>query len=192
MILQVYYPYWPDPLVLIAGKVEEEGTQDDIDGAVITSTGGGSAISVGGEYEFTLKPGSWWMDAFAYGYSFDGVALTVGTGVEFIQKDIEMTSVAPADDDGDTVPNNTDNCPYHPNTSQTDSDGDGIGDVCEGDKGDVNDNGSVDVGDIQLIINIFLVKHSPTGYEYWAADCNNNGKITVSDVQIAINKLLGG
>jgi hypothetical protein len=189
--LQVYYPYWPDPLVLIAGNVEEEGTTNDIDGAVITTTGGGSAISVAGEYEFTQKPGSWNMDAFASGYGPFTDSLPVGTGVEFIQKDIEMASVDPADDDGDGEPNETDNCPYHHNTSQTDSDGDGIGDVCEGDKGDVN-GGGMDVGDIQMIINIFLLLDTPTGYEYWAADCNNDEKISVSDVQIAINKLLGG
>jgi len=189
--LQVYYPYWPDPLVLIAGNVEEQGTQDDIDGAVITTTGGASAISVGGEYEFMQKPGDWWMNAFASGYDPFSGSLPVGTGIQFIQKDIELASVAPADNDGDTVPNDTDNCPYHPNTNQTDSNENGIGDVCEGDMGDVNDNGPVDAGDIQLMINIFLGSHSPTGYEFWAADCNNDSLINVVDIQYAINKLLG-
>ena len=37
------------------------------------------------------------------------------------------------DDDGDTVPDSTDNCPLQPNPDQTDSDGDGIGDECEDD-----------------------------------------------------------
>ncbi|HXG28932.1 MAG TPA: thrombospondin type 3 repeat-containing protein [Nevskiales bacterium] len=37
------------------------------------------------------------------------------------------------DDDGDGVPDGTDNCPLVANPSQTDTDGDGTGDACEGD-----------------------------------------------------------
>lgn len=40
-----------------------------------------------------------------------------------------------ADSDGDTVPNDVDNCPNDYNPSQGDSDGDGVGDACEGDDG---------------------------------------------------------
>ncbi len=40
-------------------------------------------------------------------------------------------SVCVRDQDGDTVPDATDNCPAVANTAQTDSDGDGVGDACE-------------------------------------------------------------
>ena len=40
-------------------------------------------------------------------------------------------SEPPADADGDGVPDDTDNCPNTPNADQLDSDGDGIGDVCD-------------------------------------------------------------
>ena len=33
--------------------------------------------------------------------------------------------------DSDGVPNSADNCPYRSNLSQVDSDGDGVGDLCE-------------------------------------------------------------
>ena len=186
--LTVYYPYIED-LVPVSGRVEEEGTFNDIDGAHITTGGIGSGISVGGEYELYETPGTWAMDAYAYGYESYTDSLQVGLGIEFITKDIRMDSAAIEDDDGDTVPNDDDNCPYHSNTTQTDTDGDGIGDACEGDKGNVDGTGGVSIYDVQSIINIFLLIDTPTGYEYWAADVNNDGRINVSDVQLAINKL---
>jgi hypothetical protein len=36
-----------------------------------------------------------------------------------------------ADNDGDGVPDNTDNCPLTPNANQTDNDNDGVGDMCD-------------------------------------------------------------
>ena len=36
-----------------------------------------------------------------------------------------------ADEDGDTVPNGSDNCPLIPNTDQLDTDGDGLGNLCD-------------------------------------------------------------
>lgn len=43
------------------------------------------------------------------------------------------------DDDGDGVPNDVDNCPTVPNADQLDSDGDGVGDVCDTDGFTCND-----------------------------------------------------
>jgi len=45
------------------------------------------------------------------------------------------TSAKPADDDRDSIVNTIDNCPSVPNTNQLDTDGDGIGDVCDSEDG---------------------------------------------------------
>jgi hypothetical protein len=187
--LKVYYPYWPD-LTLIAGGVQNQSNYTGINGAVITTDGGGAAISVNGEYELMQKPGNWWMSGTASGYSSYGGSISVATDVEFIQRDILMNPVTPPDDDGDGVPTGIDNCPYRSNANQADANSNGIGDACENDKGDVNGNGSVDAADIQKIINIYLGTETPTPQQLWAADYNNNKAVNVIDVQRAINKLL--
>lgn len=63
-----------------------------------------------------------------------------GTGVaRFL-----VAGAAPADTDGDGVPDDIDNCPATANADQTDTDGDGMGDACDTD--DDND-GVADAGD---------------------------------------------
>jgi hypothetical protein len=70
------------------------------------------------------------------------------------------------DDDGDSVPNPSDNCPLIPNPTQQDCDGDGTGDACE-DIPDCNANGVPDNCDI-------------AGGA--ASDCNGNGVPDPCDV----------
>jgi hypothetical protein len=97
-----------------------------------------------------------------------------------------------ADFDSDGIVDVCDNCPFHSNLDQLDSNENSIGDVCEAYKGDVNDDKTINVSDVQLIINIFLGVHPPpTDWELWAADCDNQDGINVADIQIAINKILG-
>jgi len=51
------------------------------------------------------------------------------------------------DNDNDTIADREDNCPHNANVSQLDSDGDGIGDVCEGLMGDSDGDGILDIND---------------------------------------------
>lgn len=97
----------------------------------------------------------------------------------------QVNADEPTDDiDGDGVDDNTDNCPFDYNPDQTDSDADGYGDVCEcaqanfdgtgivgnGDlailsgqwglttvPADLNNNGTVDIGDLLQLVQYWLV-----------------------------------
>lgn len=51
------------------------------------------------------------------------------------------------DSDGDNIPDDEDNCPNTPNVFQQDSDGDGIGDACEANNGDIDGDGVPDIED---------------------------------------------
>ncbi|MGB0836936.1 MAG: reprolysin-like metallopeptidase [Flavobacteriaceae bacterium] len=51
---------------------------------------------------------------------------------------VALSGVVNDDVDGDGVLNSEDNCPYVANSDQLDSDGDGIGDVCEEDSGGID------------------------------------------------------
>ena len=58
-------------------------------------------------------------------------------------------------------------------------------------KGDVNDNGVIEVADIQREINIILEVPPPaTSYESWAGDFDDSESIDISDVQLTINRFL--
>ena len=57
----------------------------------------------------------------------------------------------------------------------------------EGLKGDVNGDGTVDISDVNAVINIMLGK----GQSNDAADVNGDGKVDISDVNVVINIMLG-
>ena len=69
-----------------------------------------------------------------------------------LQKKIDSWTGGPIDDspevdsDSDGIANEVDNCPNTPNPSQTDSDGNDIGDACDSDF-DTDDDGIPDDGD---------------------------------------------
>jgi hypothetical protein len=89
--LQIYHPYWPDLLVLITGRVEDQVTWEGIDGTLISTSGGGAAISVGGAYDLYQLPGSWTLYASAMGYAYYVDSLILNTGGPLIVgKDIIM------------------------------------------------------------------------------------------------------
>lgn len=56
--------------------------------------------------------------------------------------------------------------------------------------GDVNGDGSVDVSDVNIVINIMLGKVQASTYP-GNADCNGDNNVDVSDVNIIINIMLG-
>ncbi len=84
--------------------------------------------------------------------------------------DSTCNCVGSADSDMDGIPDIVDNCPDIANNSQTDIDGDGIGDACESDTdGDgVNDNVDCDPLDSQNALTI-------------GAPCNDFNTLTIND-----------
>ena len=61
-----------------------------------------------------------------------------------------------------------------------------------GSKGDINDDGSIDILDVTRSVNIILgISPSPSEYELWAADFNSDLSIDVLDVTNEVNVILG-
>ena len=56
-------------------------------------------------------------------------------------------------------------------------------------RGDVNGDGSVNIGDVTALIN-YLLSHNSTGINLDAANCNQDSNINISDVTTLINYLL--
>ncbi len=89
-------------LILITGKVQDKVTLEPIDGALITC-GGASAISMGGEYDLYMIPGTWTLEASADGYELYSKEIIVGGGDEIIDYNIEMVPIS-------TITTTTDPC----------------------------------------------------------------------------------
>jgi uncharacterized repeat protein (TIGR03806 family) len=82
-----------------------------------------------------------------------------------------------ADQDGDGVPDEMDNCTLVPNPTQCDSDGDGYGNRCDG---DLNNNGATNAQDV-ILLRAQLGQPS-LGPTYSTADLNCNGAVNAQDV----------
>ena len=102
------------------------------------------------------------------------------------------------DSDGDGVVDNLDNCVLVPNADQRDTNGDGLGNICDADlnndgtvnfgdlaqfksnflgtdpDADLNGNGQIDFGDLALLRAAFLAPPGPAGYATWVA--SNGGE----------------
>ncbi|MFQ6093386.1 MAG: dockerin type I domain-containing protein, partial [bacterium] len=59
-------------------------------------------------------------------------------------------------------------------------------------KGDVNGDGTVDVTDVVMCVNIILGLYEPTPDQFWRADYNEDGQVNVLDVVGIVNEVLGG
>jgi len=83
--------------------------------------------------------------------------------------------IAPADD-GDAVPDASDNCPFFANPDQIDANGNGRGNACE--CGDQDGNGSVAVSDL-IAINLAILNPALVTP---LCDANGDGLCNVSDI----------
>ncbi len=90
------------------------------------------------------------------------------------------------DSDGDLIPDAQDNCPYWPNPTQQDADGNGIGDACE--CGDANLDHTVNVADILFIAQTIV---SPDPYYPPLCDATADGLCNVRDILAVNGKIFG-
>ena len=93
------------------------------------------------------------------------------------------------DSDNDGIPDPFDNCPSTYNPNQADSDGDGVGDVC--DCGDANADAVVDISDVvYLIAYIFSGGLAPS--PLLAGDANCDSAVDISDAVYLIAYIFSG
>ena len=54
----------------------------------------------------------------------------------------------------------------------------------------MNDDGSINVLDVVVMVNVILLLEDATEYIVWAADLNFDGSINVMDVVLLVNHIL--
>lgn len=86
----------------------------------------------------------------------------------------------PADGDGDGVPDAADNCSELANADQLDTNGDGYGNLCDA---DLNDNGTVNAGDLALFRVAFGSNGASANWNPHA-DFNGSGSVNAADLAI--------
>jgi hypothetical protein len=91
------------------------------------------------------------------------------------------------DSDGDGICDADDNCPAVANPDQKDTDGDGIGDLCEAAvaKCDLDGDGDIDSQDILVITKLRGTRVPPSDAR---ADADSNGLININDARACVLK----
>jgi hypothetical protein len=142
-------------------------SDDTATGTDVPTSGADSAAD--GSFAFALEPGT-------YDLTFDpplgspyGEAVRDAVAVldaDVALGDVALVEAVMSDRDGDTVDDASDNCAMFANPGQEDADGNGLGDPCEIDFGDVAPaampDGLVDVADVVRLLRFSVQLEAPT------------------------------
>jgi hypothetical protein len=113
---------------------EGTNTAARLSGVTVEVTGGPRLVTDStGVYEFQVPAGSWTVTASKSGYVTQSVTRAVTAGATVWGSMGLQRVPAPVDTDGDGATDTEDNCPFVANANQRDTDGDGVGDACDGD-----------------------------------------------------------
>jgi hypothetical protein len=74
----------------VAGRIEDAVSGEGIDGAIITSTGGGATISTRGEYNLSEVPGNWLMTAREDRHIEASYGIHIDCSDQYIRQEIDM------------------------------------------------------------------------------------------------------
>ncbi len=166
-------------------------TKEPLQNGDMTLSAGGRSVSIAGAtVQQVLADGSnvYFLGVINASTAFTTATLaTIGGGYFFYNLDSFVTARA-ADTDNDGITNSADDCTNAPNGnlipdagghSQLDADGDGYGNICDG---DLNNSGRVTVVDYTILRNALNTTNA-------VADLNGSGRVTVVDYTLLRNRL---
>jgi uncharacterized membrane protein len=111
----------------------------------------------------------------------DSGQILVTSGGQYFLLNQVSDDPTPPDQDGDYACDCADNCPFF-NPDQRDRDNDGIGDACDGCRGDIDGSGVVDLTDLAVLLRHFGRQNVPYNF----GDLDGDQFVNLADLSIML------